>query len=132
MSLTSHDYNPYACRSFNDENLPLLRNFGGIKNKLVTWFFKRAATNPSTVIISTVAEYLVEALVFLWFQDDTNGNPKFEGYLDAMYFTIKNRGFTGLFVSVVQNTINSPVADFFGTVANYYITVLSAELHGSS
>ena len=82
----------------------------------IKWFFKRASTNPTTVVVGITAEYSVEACLEYWFNSELH-----ESWFDALYVVIKRRGWTGFFVTVGENVINSPAAIFVGEIAKYCI-----------
>ncbi|NRA51503.1 MAG: hypothetical protein HRU12_20455 [Phaeodactylibacter sp.] len=82
----------------------------------IKWFFKRASTNPTTVVIGITAEYSVEACLEYWFNSELH-----ESWFDALYAVIERRGWTGFFVTVGENVINSPAAIFVAEIAKYCI-----------
>ena len=97
------------------ENISPL-GIGNWGKKIIRWFFKRASTNPTTVILGVATDYAGSALFEYWFNQEQN-----DDYFDALYNVIKQKGFSGLALSVSTNIINSPIGNFVGAVCEYLI-----------
>jgi hypothetical protein len=102
-----------------DAGLGMRANAAGLSGaakRALRFFFKRAATNPATVVVGVTAEYVVEATVEYWFNQGAH-----EGWLDALWAVGVRRGLRGLAVSLAENVINSHAATFVAEIAKYYI-----------
>jgi len=85
--------------------------------KIFSWFVKRSATNPTTVLFGVAADYFIDG-TFSYFFDQS----KYDSYWMALYTRFLEKGITGLGISLLTNIIDSPASVFIGQIAEYMIS----------